>query len=181
LKRIKQRPTGLPTCSTPSLAVSSVPETFEAFGKYRVNTRGMLRRRNMYPDSYTRELCLAKRGNTLFIRCNFAKACWHQTGILIPQSRPVETTAQDLKNKLNVPFFVDIIILMCWSIWVTRNDWIFNNVNPTSKCKRKHEEQFMEWIQEKSYIDFVPFIFLFSSFFIPFSLCTATFPFINIL
>jgi hypothetical protein len=37
----------------------------EAFGEYRVNTRGMLR--NMYLDSYTRELCLWQKEETLDI------------------------------------------------------------------------------------------------------------------
>ena len=33
---------------------------------------------------------------------------------------------------------MEIIILMSWSIWTTRNDWIFNDIDPTvDSCKRK--------------------------------------------
>jgi hypothetical protein len=42
----------------------------------RLNTRGMLQRRNMIPDSYTCELCLLQRVETMrhvFLLCPFAK------------------------------------------------------------------------------------------------------------
>jgi hypothetical protein len=37
----------------------------------------------------------------------------------------------DLKEKLNVPFLLEIIILAAWSIWIVRNNKIFKNSNPT--------------------------------------------------
>jgi hypothetical protein len=50
---------------------------------------------------------------------------------------------QQIRNKLEVPFAMEIIILMAWAIWVTRNDWIFNNINPTvESCRRKFKEEF---------------------------------------
>jgi hypothetical protein len=36
-----------------------------------------------------------------------------------------------LRRDLRVPFFMEIIILMSWSIWKSRNDWIFNNIDPS--------------------------------------------------
>jgi hypothetical protein len=36
-------------------------------------------------------------------------------------------TFADLKEKLNVPFFMKIIILVAWSIWIVRNNKIFHN------------------------------------------------------
>jgi hypothetical protein len=30
------------------------------------------------------------------------------------------------------PFAIEVIILMIWAIWSTRNDWIFNNKDPTT-------------------------------------------------
>jgi hypothetical protein len=45
----------------------------------RLNTRGLLRRKNMYLDSYVCELCIRQREEILwhlFFRCPFAKNCW---------------------------------------------------------------------------------------------------------
>jgi hypothetical protein len=53
----------------------------------RLNTRGMLQRRNMIPDSYTCELCLLQRVETMrhmFLLCPFAKNCWASIGVLVP-------------------------------------------------------------------------------------------------
>jgi hypothetical protein len=36
-----------------------------------------------------------------------------------------------VKIKLNVPFSSEIIILAAWSIWMMRNNKIFNNQIPT--------------------------------------------------
>jgi hypothetical protein len=52
--------------------------------KNRLNTRHMLRRKNMTLESYSCENCLWQREETLyhlFLRCNFAKACWNSIGI----------------------------------------------------------------------------------------------------
>jgi hypothetical protein len=46
-------------------------------------------------------------------------------------------------KKFAVPFAMEIIILMAWAIWVTRNDCVFNNINPTvESCRRKFKEEF---------------------------------------
>ena len=37
------------------------------------------------------------------------------------------------KDQLRVPFFVEIIVLLCWSIWIVRNDAIFQRVVPMVK------------------------------------------------
>jgi hypothetical protein len=48
-----------------------------------------------------------------------------------------------IRDKLEVPFAMEIIILLAWAIWVTRNDWIFNNIIPTvESCRRKFKEEF---------------------------------------
>uniref|UniRef100_A0A453NUF3 Uncharacterized protein n=1 Tax=Aegilops tauschii subsp. strangulata TaxID=200361 RepID=A0A453NUF3_AEGTS len=38
---------------------------------------------------------------------------------------------QDLKDKLNKPFFMEIIILGSWAIWISRNNKIFEHINPS--------------------------------------------------
>lgn len=40
---------------------------------------------------------------------------------------------------------MEIIILMTWSIWTTRNDWTFNNVAPTIRdVTRKFVSEFRQ-------------------------------------
>jgi hypothetical protein len=102
--------------------------------KNRLNTRDMLRRKNMELDSYSCENCLWQREETLyhlFLRCNFAKACWNSIGITPPRISNPEEASANLKHQLNVPFSMEIIILMTWSIWKSRNKWLFSNKDPS--------------------------------------------------
>jgi hypothetical protein len=40
-------------------------------------------------------------------------------------------------------FFMEIIIIMAWSIWMTRNDWIFSNIDlSVERCKAKFIYEF---------------------------------------
>jgi hypothetical protein len=93
-----------------------------------------LRRRNMELDSYSCENCLWQREEILyhlFLRCNFAKACWNSIGITPPRISNPEEASVNLKHQLNVPFSMEIIILMTWSIWKSRNEWLFSNKDPS--------------------------------------------------
>jgi hypothetical protein len=70
----------------------------------------------------------------------------------------------DLKEKLNVPFLMEIIILVAWSIWIVRNNKFFKNSNPTiasweavfyyelimvkHRMKKKYATQFSNWLHE---------------------------------
>jgi hypothetical protein len=105
----------------------------------RLSTRDILQRKNMVLESYTCDMCILQRLETaahLFLRCNFAKACWASIGISVATSRPVPQILIRIKRNLGVPFFMEIIILMVWSIWKTRNDWIFNNIDPSVEVCR---------------------------------------------
>jgi hypothetical protein len=102
--------------------------------KNRLNTRDMLRRKNMTLESYSCENCLWQSEETLyhlFLRCNFAKACWNSIGITPPRISNPEEASTNLKHQLNVPFSMEIIILMTWSIWKNRNEWLFANKDPS--------------------------------------------------
>ena len=47
------------------------------------------------------------------------------------------------RGTIRVPFFTEIIILMTWSIWTTRNDWILNEIDPSvASCQRKFISEF---------------------------------------
>jgi hypothetical protein len=50
----------------------------------------------------------------------------------------------NLKQQLNVPFFIEVIILMTWSIWKCRNGWIFENLDPTVQhCKNEFKKELL--------------------------------------
>jgi hypothetical protein len=61
----------------------------------------------------------------LLFHCPFAMACWYSSGTIVPSSEDVLTIIEGLKVQVNLPFFLEIIITMCWSIWMMRNDIIF--------------------------------------------------------
>jgi hypothetical protein len=74
--------------------------------------------------------------------CSFAKQCLLQIGISVPTWLKPDRAMRYIKRKLWVPFAMEIIILMCWSIWIERNRWVSNNVDPTvqnSKATFKRE------------------------------------------
>lgn len=94
--------------------------------KNQLSTRELLRRKQMELDSYTCELCILQKTESmahLFLRCNFAKACCNSIGITITTTRPVQDSIfRQIRSRLAVPFFMEIIIVMTWSIWTTSND-----------------------------------------------------------
>ena len=53
----------------------------------------------------------------LFLHWLFAQGCWSTIGLNVGQS-DLFITLVNLRSQLNVPFFVEVIILMCWGIWM---------------------------------------------------------------
>jgi hypothetical protein len=100
--------------------------------KDKLSTRNILRRKNKELPSYDCVLCNLQTEETLehlFLLCPFAVDCWHLLQLIVPQVNPFDILSS-FRNHLNVVFFMDIIILMCWSIWMTRNDFIFRGQQP---------------------------------------------------
>jgi hypothetical protein len=72
---------------------------------------------------------------------------------------------EDLKAKIQLPFAMDLIIIAAWSIWIVRNDMVFNNKRPTFstwkviylkelhwlsyRMKKKLAETFKAWLQSQ--------------------------------
>jgi hypothetical protein len=114
--------------------------------KDRLSTRELLLRKDMDLDSYTCDLCILQKLETsahLFLRCNFAKACWNSLGVTYVSTRTIPQIFKQIKEKLAVPFAMEIVILMTWSIWLTRNDWIFSHLDPSvPNCRRKFKGEF---------------------------------------
>jgi hypothetical protein len=107
----------------------------------------MLRRKNMTLESYTCKICIWQKEETLyhlFLRCNFVKACWNSIDLVPPRIANPEEAAANLKQQLNVPFSMEIIILMTWSIWKCCNAWLFQNKDPTvQQCKHEFTKELL--------------------------------------
>jgi hypothetical protein len=68
---------------------------------------------------------------------------------LCPQWKPpafapfsLQDTLASLKLAIFKPFFMEIIMLIAWSIWLTRNDFIFKAVTPSAyKCRKRFKDE----------------------------------------
>jgi hypothetical protein len=135
----------------------------------RLNTRNLLKRKNMVLPSYdcVFNQCSHQEEDIthLFWNCPFAQNCWN---FICPQRRRDGSVFQafsDMKRKINYPFTMEIIILAAWSIWILRNNKIFHNQNQsftgwkavflhearmlTYRIKKKHADSFKEWLQSQ--------------------------------
>jgi hypothetical protein len=105
----------------------------------RLSTRNILKRKHMFLQSYNCVLCNALLEETvehLFLHCDFAKECWSIIGLAIPFGYEPFQIFDYFRRQLNVQFFMEIIILLCWSIWMSRNNLIFRNEEASKdKCK----------------------------------------------
>ena len=111
----------------------------------RLSTRELLKRKNMVLPSFTCVCCTLSVEELvchLFINCPFAQLCWSSIGLVVGQDDAF-TTLENLKIQLGVPFSMDIIITMCWCIWMQRNDLIFRGIQPTQdQCHRHFGKEF---------------------------------------
>ena len=75
-----------------------------------------------------------KRLLTTSFYCPFARSFWHCFGLNIPlDDVSPGLVVETFRDQLGLPFFMEIVILISWSIWITRNDFIFRNVQPTQQ------------------------------------------------
>jgi hypothetical protein len=55
-----------------------------------------------------------------------------------------ERATSYIKRILEVPYGMEIIVLMCWSIWKERNGWIFSNEDPSvAHCLIMFKKEFV--------------------------------------
>jgi hypothetical protein len=97
-------------------------------------------------DSYDCEMCIRQLEESLMhlcFRCPFAKTAWLQIGVAVPTWLRPDRATRHIKRSLGVPFAREIIILMCWCIWIARNDWLFNEEDPNlDSCKSHFKKEF---------------------------------------
>lgn len=79
-----------------------------------------------------------KTRDRLFFHCDFAKLCWryicHNWS---PLTGNIHDHLGSLKDMMQLPFSMDIIILTSKAIWKSRNDFIFRGITP-SPHESKH-------------------------------------------
>lgn len=113
--------------------------------KDRLSTRNILRRKSMHLESYNCELCRTAVEETLshlFLECPSAKSCWGILNLNTPAQSNLPEVVFVFKNQLNSEFFLNVVILMCWTIWGARNDLIFNGVGLNlQNCKTSFRKE----------------------------------------
>jgi hypothetical protein len=126
----------------------------------------------------------------LFWSCLFAQQCWDFVCPQVTNQHSVLEAFYVIKDSLNLPFAVEIIILAAWSIWIIRNRKIFEDQNPSFsawkiifkqelqllsyRMKKKWNVSFKAWLQSLVLVSFVLalvfsfsfFLFFFLSFFL---------------
>lgn len=107
--------------------------------KGRLSTRNILRRKNRVPPSYDCVLCQQQLEETLqhlFLSCPFTIGCWGFLHLAITTAEPFGAL-QSFKAQLDMDFFMDIIIILSWTIWMAHNDFIFKG---SPHHLRKHKK-----------------------------------------
>jgi hypothetical protein len=95
----------------------------------------------MFLEDYNCVLCNTSTEETLHhlsLDCPSAQNMWNTLGFDSQfLDDPIEVL-ETLRGQLNVPFFMEIIISMCWAIWSVRNDTIFRQFAPTIQSGKRH-------------------------------------------
>ena len=99
----------------------------------RLNSRNMLRRRNLHIDSgYSCVMCNSGSEEDilhLFFDCPFAASCWQSLHIHWPDDPDIYAKLSFGRANSTHGFFKEIFPTAAWELWKLRNDKIFNNGN----------------------------------------------------
>lgn len=97
--------------------------------KDRLSMRNILKRKNMHLDNYCCEICntgVEESREHLFLHCPFAQDCWGMFGLQTVQNGGIIENVNAFGAQLQSQFFMEAIILICWIIWIARNEMVFN-------------------------------------------------------
>jgi len=114
--------------------------------KDRISTRELLKRKRKQLPDYTCVLCngtIEESLSHLLLDCQFARQCWAIVNVDVDLELDPFQILQSFKTQLGVPFFMEVIILMSWTIWKSRNDFIFRQTQPSvAVAKENFREEF---------------------------------------
>jgi hypothetical protein len=107
--------------------------------KDRLSMRDLLGRKGMILQSHDCVLCDQNSRETLdhlFLTCPLATQFWASLRLMVPAFHIHTEVIASFRRQLNTPFFMEVIILRCWGIWMTRNDLIFRKLIPSvQRCR----------------------------------------------
>jgi len=81
--------------------------------------RALLKRKHMPLPDYQCVFCNSGIDEDIFhllFHCPFSLACWSNLQLIIPNSQDVGFIVESIKRQLHLPFFMEVLISMCWSI-----------------------------------------------------------------
>lgn len=108
---------------------------FWLLSRDRLSTQNILKRKHFHLPSYNCVLCALDTEETLerlFLEYDMAIVCWDLIGMAVNNYSDPFQVFDDLRRQLGVSFFMEIIIIMSWSIWTLRNDVIFRGIPASS-------------------------------------------------
>jgi hypothetical protein len=135
----------------------------------RLNIRNLLRRKNCHLPSFNCATLQCNQEETLahiFWSCPFAQQCWAFVCPQVSNQQSVLEAFYDIMDTLNLPFAVEIIMIVAWVIWIIRNRKIFEDQDPSIsawkivfkqvlhllsyRMKKKCDAAFKAWLQNLS-------------------------------
>jgi hypothetical protein len=74
-------------------------------------------------------------------------ACWNTIHLSVPTNAGPFQIFESFRDQLQLPFFMEIVVTICWSIWSVRNDVIFINLQASvQRCKAIIKNEFAQVI-----------------------------------
>jgi hypothetical protein len=98
----------------------------------RLNMRNLLRRKHFNIPCCDCVLCSHNEEETLhhlFFGCEIAQSCWTSQRIVWDLSLPVVSMIAQQRSMFGFDCFMEVVILATWSIWLHRNNIIFNSAH----------------------------------------------------
>ena len=81
---------------------------------------------------------------------------WSLVSLQVPQLIDPHLVLQAFKENLAVPFFMEIIVLLAWSIWVVGNYCMFSQISlSVQACKSKFIHEFVSHRAKMSYFPLI--------------------------
>jgi hypothetical protein len=112
----------------------------------RLNTKEMMKHKHFYvefSDCILCETCPEETNMHLFFECTFSQSFWWALGIEWNVDLDLYQMMNDAKRRMSLEFFMEIMIIGCWSIWDQQNDAIFNGNSPNiQRCISKFRTTF---------------------------------------